>query len=204
MPDPESKPCSKCGVEKPHTEYHSDRSRKSGLHPWCKQCARARRNAWYSKNREANRAYQATWRDENRDAKQAYDRAWREANLDRKAAVDAAWREANKDRKAAVARARHQALRNDPDYRRKQQEAKRRRRAAKYNANGRPVVFDEILQRDCGICGICGKPIMEITIELDHILPLAAGGTHDPDNVQVAHRTCNRRKGARTNLVLAA
>jgi 5-methylcytosine-specific restriction endonuclease McrA len=32
---------------------------------------------------------------------------------------------------------------------------------------------------------------------MDHIVPFAAGGTHEPANVQLAHRVCNSRKGAR-------
>lgn len=32
---------------------------------------------------------------------------------------------------------------------------------------------------------------------LDHILPLAAGGTHEPANVQLAHFICNSEKGDR-------
>jgi 5-methylcytosine-specific restriction endonuclease McrA len=32
---------------------------------------------------------------------------------------------------------------------------------------------------------------------IDHILPLARGGTHEPSNVQAAHFGCNAAKGAR-------
>lgn len=32
---------------------------------------------------------------------------------------------------------------------------------------------------------------------LDHIIPLAAGGTHEPSNCQCAHFSCNSAKGAR-------
>ena len=42
-----------------------------------------------------------------------------------------------------------------------------------------------------GKCGICGKfvPYDECTIE--HIIPLAKGGTNMADNLQCAHRWCN-------------
>lgn len=42
-----------------------------------------------------------------------------------------------------------------------------------------------------GKCGICGKfvPYNEYTI--DHIIPLAKGGTNKADNLQCAHRWCN-------------
>lgn len=52
-------------------------------------------------------------------------------------------------------------------------------------------------------CAICNQPIdydahhldpMSFTV--DHIVPLAAGGTDTIDNIQPAHRKCNRDKGA--------
>lgn len=70
-----------------------------------------------------------------------------------------------------------------------------RRRARLRDAYIADVILDEIIRRDEGRCGICGEPVMG-PLHLDHILPLAAGGTHEPDNVQLAHPACNQRKGA--------
>ena len=48
------------------------------------------------------------------------------------------------------------------------------------------------------VCGICGLRIeSESQIEIDHRVPVSAGG--DPwkrSNCQLAHRRCNRQKGA--------
>lgn len=54
-----------------------------------------------------------------------------------------------------------------------------------------------IYERDSGICGICKKPIAFEEISLDHIMPISRGGTHEPNNVQIAHMPCNSRKGNR-------
>ena len=53
------------------------------------------------------------------------------------------------------------------------------------------------------ICGICGKPVDKtlkdpdpMSASVDHIIPLSRNG--DPvslDNLQLAHRCCNRSKG---------
>lgn len=196
------KPCTKCGEEKPLDDFHRDRSRKDGRHRWCKECLRQRRNEWYWKNRETNLAYQAEWREANVEKKRASDKRWREANPERKRATDAASRERRKEELADYFRDYFQANKNDPAFRAKRQEVKRRRRAREYDAYVEAVVFDTILLRDLGHCGICGKPIMELTIELDHIIPLVAGGTHEPDNIQLAHRTCNRRKSSKVNFTL--
>lgn len=182
------KRCNKCGIEKPLDDFYRDRSRKDGRHPWCKPCIAAKRAAWYERNRETNLAYQAEWREKNKDKKAAGDRAWVAANPQRKREADRLWRLANRahiDTLIATYRT------ENPE---RVTEWRRRRRARKHNAFIAPVSFSDILNRDRGICGICDKPIMEPTIELDHIIPLAAGGTHEPKNIQLAHRTCNRRK----------
>lgn len=54
-----------------------------------------------------------------------------------------------------------------------------------------------VMQRDAGKpCGICGKPIATGDAEVDHILPVARGGSNALDNLQLAHRSCNRSKRA--------
>lgn len=49
-------------------------------------------------------------------------------------------------------------------------------------------------QRDEGVCGICAQPI-EGGFDVDHIIPLVAGGEHSYANTRIAHPTCNRAKG---------
>lgn len=61
-----------------------------------------------------------------------------------------------------------------------------------------------IYERDGWMCQLCHKPIDPAmkwpdyqSASLDHIVPLAANGTHTSDNVQAAHLICNIQKGAR-------
>jgi len=52
------------------------------------------------------------------------------------------------------------------------------------------------------ICGICGKPVdfslkypHPLSPTVDHIIPVSKGGhPSDIDNLQLAHRCCNREK----------
>ncbi len=61
-----------------------------------------------------------------------------------------------------------------------------------------------ILARDNWTCQLCGEPTPKElrgtcdprAPELDHILPIAAGGAHVPENCQCACRECNGAKGA--------
>ncbi len=56
---------------------------------------------------------------------------------------------------------------------------------------------DDVVARDGSACGICGGVVAEDELSIDHIIPVAVGGTDGLDNLRVAHRFCNSRKGAR-------
>jgi 5-methylcytosine-specific restriction endonuclease McrA len=54
-------------------------------------------------------------------------------------------------------------------------------------------------------CHICGElidvslgPTDRMSLTIDHVVPVALGGTDDVDNLRPAHRVCNSIKGART------
>lgn len=63
---------------------------------------------------------------------------------------------------------------------------------------------DEIYERDDWTCQLYGKPV-DPTLRwphpmyksLDHRVPISRGGSHTRDNVQLAHLSCNSRKGGR-------
>jgi endogenous inhibitor of DNA gyrase (YacG/DUF329 family) len=59
----------------------------------------------------------------------------------------------------------------------------------------------EIFKRDNFTCQICHKKINlkykfphPLSATIDHIIPLAKGGTHEPKNCQTAHMICNSNK----------
>jgi 5-methylcytosine-specific restriction endonuclease McrA len=79
----------------------------------------------------------------------------------------------------------------------KHPEVENRRRARLLGQFVAVVDPEAIRLRDRGMCGICGHVVASDQESLDHILPLALGGTHEPANVQLAHRVCNSRKGAK-------
>lgn len=60
----------------------------------------------------------------------------------------------------------------------------------------------DIAERDGWRCGLCGDRVEQglkwpnpDALSLDHILPIAKGGKHTRDNVQLAHLRCNWSKG---------
>jgi hypothetical protein len=54
-----------------------------------------------------------------------------------------------------------------------------------------------ILQRDGYLCRYCGKSSLETALEVDHVVPVSAGGETDETNLVTACVDCNRGKRAR-------
>jgi len=74
------------------------------------------------------------------------------------------------------------------------------KRANEYEAVSRDVV----LERDGWTCHLCNEGIVKgakwphpLSASMDHVIPLAKGGSHTYENVKSAHLTCNISKGAR-------
>lgn len=54
----------------------------------------------------------------------------------------------------------------------------------------------EILRRDSHTCRYCGAKAPDVELQVDHVLPVALGGTNDPTNLTTACRDCNSGKGS--------
>ena len=76
-----------------------------------------------------------------------------------------------------------------------------RRRALKRGTNARPFPadwFDAQLERQHGCCERCDRRFTaDLRPTLDHVVPLARGGVHAPENCQLLCGPCNSSKGAR-------
>ena len=71
-----------------------------------------------------------------------------------------------------------------------------------YEANRRLIIASQ------EVCGICGMPVDKtlksphpMSATVDHIIPVAKGGhPSDINNLQLAHRSCNRAKSDKTDI----
>lgn len=79
-----------------------------------------------------------------------------------------------------------------------------RRRAFRLSLPSELIDRRLVYIRDGGLCGICGAPVDQGRFDIDHIVPVSRGGPNLYSNVQVAHPSCNYRKGARLMDDLAA
>lgn len=80
-------------------------------------------------------------------------------------------------------------------------EQRQRRRAREHNAYVKPVDRKQVFALDGYVCHLCGKGCDKTKTvphhqapTVDHVIPLAAGGTHEPANCRTAHFICNARK----------
>ena len=69
------------------------------------------------------------------------------------------------------------------------------------NAKRKPIskkIRFEVFKRDKFVCQYCGRMAPDVILEVDHIVPVAEGGTNDLLNLITSCRDCNRGKGKTT------
>ena len=57
----------------------------------------------------------------------------------------------------------------------------------------------ELMRRQDNTCTYCGYRRRASSLDIDHVIPVARGGSNDPSNLQVICRRCNLRKGVQTD-----
>ena len=170
--------------------------------------AKVRGAAYYAAHREEeaarDAAYRAAHREEKRVRDAAYHATHREmrrardaANPERKRAYKATWYAKNRERAGADFAAWY-AL-NADSQRAKARDAGARRRGAHACdhqwclALGPAFLAWQISEHRCYLCGTPVWP--GVNLHMDHVQPIAHGGTHCADNLRPSCANCNLRKG---------
>jgi len=85
----------------------------------------------------------------------------------------------------------------------------RRQSRQKAQTTGERYVLGDIAHRDGYRCHLCRKLVdMKLSGRdpmgptADHLLPVSDGGGDDPQNIALAHRSCNVRRGVRGSVQL--
>jgi 5-methylcytosine-specific restriction endonuclease McrA len=135
------------------------------------------------------------------------------ADPDKAREVWAKYRQANLEKRRADNRANNRARYADPEWRRmdaerlrawalaypeKRNTIRRTRRAREMKAEGRHTADDilAIYKAQKGKCACCSVNVGEC-YHVDHIQPLARGGSNFKQNLQILCPTCNQQKNAR-------
>jgi predicted restriction endonuclease len=208
------KTCTKCGQSFPATAeyFHTDRGRKDGLTPSCKQCA----HEYYLANRDKKLEYARVYQQANPDKVREYKREYRQINQDTIAEYMREYRQANRDEKREKDRAYQQA--NKEHIRKQKREykqanpdkvriSKQRRRARKANL---PDTFTERQWLECleyfnYCCAVCGHQLRDLFGDVkphaDHWIPVSYEDGDNPgttaDNMVCLCSECNLDKNAK-------
>lgn len=105
--------------------------------------------------------------------------------------TDTAWRKNNPDQHKAIQEA----------YRKRNPEAVRirdhaRRAIGKQSSNNAKGLIKKLVKLQRGLCPCCSLPLGD-DFHMDHIIPLALGGSVDASNIQLMRATCNQQKSAK-------
>lgn len=208
------KTCTKCKAEKPKEEFSKDSHKKDGLRSSCKLCAAATTLSWRERNRVEHRQYSKAWAAINPGKSAIISKKWREDNPDR--VVELSRSHYSKNAEKYIARARAWYLENTERATRrlrayylankeKYSALGRNRRARERNANGTHTAADvkAIFESQRGMCASCPKKLIKSgknRYHVDHIQPLARGGSNDKYNLQCLCPGCNLRKHAKDPL----
>lgn len=103
-------------------------------------------------------------------------------------------------RKRPDVKARRKEYLEEYNQRPEAQELKRKRELERYyrmGGHGYRRHWRFLLERDGPQCQICGEHLNPHAepFHVDHVKPVAKGGTSDPSNLQLAHPDCNVQKG---------
>lgn len=192
--------CSVCKESKPLDEFHRDSRAKDGRGTRCKSCSCARSRQWRQENPERVKANSRAAYERNPDAYKARARAAYASDPKRIRERIAAWQAENRERCLEYSRRTYAKTPEVQKARRRRYYEANRHRWIGYNHARRALegkttpevqaLIGELRARACVYCGSTEK------IEIDHVVPLARGGKHEPENLAPACRSCNRSKGA--------
>jgi hypothetical protein len=208
------KVCSRCGLEKPYSEFFSRSGNKDGLRGKCKSCCGAQSKAWRDANADRKSAYDHDYYVANKEEIATYNAARYTANKEGYAARNQKWREQNPEKSKEGSRRRR---REKPEIVRAAQRHHYRKNKGRYVAQAR--AREELIKRATPPWANL-KAIERFYVEaerltrvtgikhhVDHFYPLQGKmmcGLHVEANLRVVPALVNLRKSNRIEEAVGA
>ncbi len=186
------KTCSTCKTEKAFDAFRKSERGLHGLHSVCRVCANVKAKEYQAKNRQAVLEKKKEYRVKNQENIKNYMGAYREKNQEKLKLQTQEYRQKNVEmlREKASLYAKANPL--------KRRVSEGHRRAKMSGANGKHTASDirRIHAKQGYKCACCGVDT-KTKYHVDHIMPLALGGSNDPLNLQILCQLCNTQKSWR-------
>lgn len=177
-------------------EQHRDYMREYLKRPHVALKAKIRKAKYREANKETLAAKQVARYYAKHDEELAKRQLRREANREEIRAKHREycreWREKNR----LKLREKMREYQKKPEQRIKQREVKGRRRALEKASKVERISYLKLKAQFDGICNLC-KMTLDLAqdkFHYDHIIPIAQGGPHTQDNLQIVHKECNLKK----------
>jgi 5-methylcytosine-specific restriction endonuclease McrA len=175
-------------IRKSKKSYYADNREKES----------ARAAAYYVANQERLKARAVAYYEDNADRVKAYQNTYRldPVNKAKIAERNSTYRDINKE-KCSEYRSRYYTLNRE-----RFRAHRRNRRARIRSAEGTHTAEDiqDIHRLQKGKCAICRKKLGD-SYHVDHIVPIAKGGSNARSNLQLTHGRCNQQKNRKDPLV---
>jgi len=193
--------CTECKAAQSH-EWYSDKPR-----------AAAKRTRWRRENPEREKANRDAWVSANPDRVAKSQKDYAERHPGRPAAACRSWYHRNKERQqeraleyrnANIEQARAASRTYNKANPEKIAAIARTRRARAKSSGGVHTAEDvaDIMKMQGGKCAYCRTRLGK-KYHVDHVMPLALGGSNDRSNLQILCQPCNQSKSAKHPIVFA-
>lgn len=210
-PEPTTKTCRSCGVEKPIGQFPKAGNRKAGGHyyrPDCLNCSNERSRTRRAQQRppaqvgmfricnQCNTEYPlSAFPRFTRVSRKTDERVYYHNHT----CKECLYQERRKKRRDNPERHRQydrrSYQRNREQVIKRKMQLNARRRARMYQSGTIENIHVEvIIERDGLVCYLCQRELDRSEVTIDHVIPLARGGEHSYENVRVACNLCNARK----------
>ena len=201
------KPCKRGHIDKRKTQQCGCVSCDRDYYKENKETIIGRVSKWQKENKDHRAEYMSTYRSDNLERLTDYNKKYYYTNVDYRRSYSREYHYENREDIVKYLRQRYQD--NKEHYAEKAKiwrannidvvrASKTNRKAAVRNAEGKHTDKDitEMLDNQSYLCVYCDADLSE-GYHVDHIMPIALGGSNWPDNLQCLCPTCNTRKGAK-------
>lgn len=172
----------------------------------CRPCAALRSAEWRAANPDRAKAVKLAWNSANKEKKKASRAEYLIKYPGRQKESSAKWRKNNPEKAKECARSHYEknskeiiakAVQWEKSHPETYRSYKQNRRAKKLNSAGSlsTGLREKLFKMQKGLCACCKLPLGD-NFHMDHIVPLALGGTNTDDNIQLLRSKCNCQKGA--------